>query len=110
MMNSAIVRNSCLRLQIADEQTIPHAEATYADLGSAIRGVCQAWCDSASADLSVRNGYSDPFCQDGIWWAFPPNGVMPVRIKTVMEKQSQRLVRIGPMRLMLFPDGSIYSA
>ncbi|ESA37302.1 hypothetical protein N836_03705 [Leptolyngbya sp. Heron Island J] len=88
-------------LQIADEY-VPFAEAIYADLGSAIRGVCQAWCD--------RNGYSDPFCRDGVWWAFPPNGVMPVRIETVMGEQSQRLVRIGPMRLILFPDGSIYSA
>ncbi|NEQ53481.1 MAG: hypothetical protein F6K11_25655 [Leptolyngbya sp. SIO3F4] len=75
--------------------TIPQ----YSNLSSAIRGVCQTWCDC--------HGYSDPFCRDGVWWAFPPNGVMPVRIETVMGDQSQRLVRIGPMRLMLFPDGSI---
>ena len=85
--------------QIANEQTDPTADVIYADLGSAIRGVCQAWCD--------QNGYTDPFCRDGIWWAFPPQGVMPVRIETVMGEQSQRLVRIGPMRLMLFPDGSV---
>ena len=82
-----------------NEQTGPPSEVIYADLGSAIRGVCQDWCD--------LNGYSDPFCRDGIWWAFPPNGVMPVRIKTVMGAQSQRLVKIGPMRVMLLPDGSI---
>ena len=87
---------------MANEQTVLSSKVTYADLGSAIRGVCQAWCD--------QHGYSDPFCRDGIWWAFPPNGVMPIRIETVMGKQSQRLVRIGPMRLILFPDGSIYSA
>ncbi|MEM1253419.1 MAG: hypothetical protein AAGI69_13375 [Cyanobacteria bacterium P01_H01_bin.21] len=87
---------------LQNEQTVLLAETTYADLGSAIRGVCQAWCD--------LNGYSDPFCRDGIWWAFPPNGVMPVRIETVMEEQSQRLVKVGPMTLILFPDGSIYSA
>ena len=101
-MSRAILRNSCLSLQMANEQTVPLTEATYADLGSAIRGVCQDWCE--------LNSYSDPFCRDGIWWAFPPKGVMPVRIETVMEEQSQRLVKIGPMRLRLLPDGSIYSA
>lgn len=85
--------------QIANEQADPYTEVIYADLGSAIRGVCQTWCE--------QHGYSDPFCRDGVWWAFPPNGVMPVQIGTVMGEQSRRLVKIGPMRLMLFPDGSI---
>ncbi|MEM8614476.1 MAG: hypothetical protein AAGF93_20870 [Cyanobacteria bacterium P01_H01_bin.105] len=84
---------------MANEQTIPPGEVVYADLGSAIRGVCWAWCD--------QHGYSDPFCRDGVWWAFPPNGVMPVQIKTVMGYKSQRLVKIGPMSLKLFPDGSL---
>jgi len=26
-------------------------------------------------------GYTEPFYQDGEWWAFPPNGVMPVALK-----------------------------
>ncbi|MEO1508358.1 MAG: hypothetical protein AAFU84_11990 [Cyanobacteria bacterium J06633_23] len=71
----------------------------YPNLGLAIRGVCQDWCE--------QHGYSDPFCRDGIWWAFPPDGVMLVRIETVMEEHSQRWVRLGPVRLILFPDGSI---
>ncbi len=28
------------------------------------------WC--------TTNGYTDPFLQEGCWWAFPPNGVMPL--------------------------------
>lgn len=28
------------------------------------------WCEA--------NGYTDPFLQERQWWAFPPNGVMPV--------------------------------
>lgn len=84
---------------MTNEQTVPPIEVVYGDLGSAILGVCQAWCN--------RHGYTDPFCRDGIWWAFPPNAVIPVRIETVMEEQSQCLVRIGPVRLILFPDGSI---
>ena len=34
----------------------------FSDLGSAIHGVCQAWCK--------EQGYSDPFCRNGEWWAF----------------------------------------
>jgi len=30
------------------------------------------WCE--------ENGYTDLFFQDGRWWAFPPNAVMPVAI------------------------------
>ncbi|MBF2050103.1 MAG: ABC transporter substrate-binding protein [Elainella sp. C42_A2020_010] len=30
------------------------------------------------------HGYGDPFCRNGEWWAFPPNGVMPVRIRDVL--------------------------
>jgi len=30
------------------------------------------WCE--------KNGYTDPFFQDGNWWAFPPGGVIPVSI------------------------------
>ncbi len=28
----------------------------------------------------IANGYTDPFRNEGQWWAFPPNGVMPVPI------------------------------
>ncbi|NEQ86643.1 MAG: hypothetical protein F6K26_43285 [Moorea sp. SIO2I5] len=75
--------------------TISH----YNDLGAAIRGVCHAWCE--------EQGYSNPFCRNGEWWAYPPNGVMPIQIKTVMGKSCQRPVRIGRLILFLYPDGSL---
>ena len=71
----------------------------YNDLGSAIRSVCYAWCE--------ENAYSDPFCHNGEWWAFPPNGVMPIEIKAVMESNCQRLVQLGSVTLFLYPDGSL---
>jgi len=71
----------------------------YPNLGCVIRGVCQAWCQ--------EQGYSDAFCRNGEWWAYPPNGVMPVQIKTVMEKGSQRQVQLDSLTIFLFPDGSL---
>ncbi|MGF1523430.1 MAG: hypothetical protein ACFBSF_14035 [Leptolyngbyaceae cyanobacterium] len=71
----------------------------YPDLGTAIRGICYAWCDA--------NGYRDPFCRNGEWWAFPSGGVMPIQIKTVMQEADQQPVKIGPVTLILFPDGSL---
>ncbi|MEM8641928.1 MAG: hypothetical protein AAGG51_24390 [Cyanobacteria bacterium P01_G01_bin.54] len=68
------------------------------DLGDAIRRICQAWC--------AEQGYTDPFCRNGEWWAYPPNGVMPVPIKTVMDTHCQRPVRLGRVTLFLYPDGS----
>jgi len=73
----------------------------YSGLGEAIRSTCEVWCRAED--------YSDPFCKDGEWWAFPPGGVMPVRIKTVMGAFSQRQVRIDRLTLSLFPDGSLAS-
>lgn len=32
----------------------------------------EAWC--------AATGYTDPFHQENRWWAFPPNGVMPVEV------------------------------
>lgn len=75
--------------------TTPH----YATLGEAIQGVCHTWCD--------EHGYDDPFCRNGEWWAFPPGGVMPVPVKSVMGDRSPRLVRVGPLTLALLPDGSL---
>ncbi|MEL6554558.1 MAG: hypothetical protein AAFQ63_13970 [Cyanobacteria bacterium J06621_11] len=71
----------------------------YANFSDAIRGTCQAWCKD--------KGYSGPFCQDGEWWAFPPNSVMPVRIRTVMSQSSSCWVRVYSVTLALFPDGSL---
>ncbi len=75
--------------------TISH----YPNLGAAMQGVCQTWCQT--------HGYSDPFCRDGEWWAFPPQGVMPVRIKTVMGNTLPYCVQIERVTLRLFPDGSL---
>ncbi|MEM6452123.1 MAG: hypothetical protein AAF703_17645 [Cyanobacteria bacterium P01_D01_bin.105] len=71
----------------------------YPNLGAAIQGVCQAWCQA--------HDYTDPFCRDGEWWAFPPHGVMPVRIKAVMGNTLPYVVVIEPLTLKLFPDGSL---
>ena len=30
----------------------------------------EKWC--------VKHGYTEPFCHEGQWWAFPPHGVNPV--------------------------------
>lgn len=81
-----------------------HSEliAQYPDLRSAIQDICLTWCDA--------HGYSDPFCRNGEWWAFPPQSVMPVRIKTVMGMACQYPVKIGPVRLTIYPDGSLASA
>ena len=72
----------------------------YPDLASAIRGVCEQWCQ--------QNGYTDLFRRNGEWWAFPPNGVMPVRLKNALapeDKYSQE-VKIGRVSIALMPDGS----
>lgn len=74
----------------------------YATLGDAIYDVCQAWCKS--------HGYSDPFCRNGEWWAFPPSGVIPIQIKSVLDDGSEQVVKIGSLELTLFPDGTVSSA
>lgn len=33
------------------------------------------------SDWCTTNGYTDPFLQEGCWWAFPPNGVMPLPLE-----------------------------
>ena len=78
--------------------TISH----YPNLGAAIRGGCQTWCQA--------HGYSDPFYRDGEWWAFPPQGVMPVQIKTVMGTTLPYCVQIERVTLQLLPDGSLATA
>jgi hypothetical protein len=74
----------------------------YPDLRTAIQETCRIWCEA--------HGYSEPFCRQGEWWAFPPQGVMPVRIKTVMGIACRYSVKIGPVRLSVYPDGSLGSA
>ncbi|MDB9527634.1 hypothetical protein PN498_16680 [Oscillatoria sp. CS-180] len=78
--------------------TIPQ----YPNLAAATRSVCQQWCEAY--------GYSDPFCRNGEWWAFPPHSVMPVSIKTVMAADCRYPVAIGSLTLTIRPDGSFASA
>lgn len=73
----------------------------YSNLKNAIAAVRDLWC--------LEHGYSDPFCRNGEWWAFPPSGVMPVKIKAVMGNNSQRKVQMGKVTIFLFPDGSLGS-
>ena len=74
---------------------IPH----YASFKAALESTCHAWCR--------EQGYSDPFCRNGVWWAFPPNGVIPLPINSVMPADWRRTVRIGSLTLDLLPDGSL---
>ncbi|MGD1913414.1 MAG: hypothetical protein ACFB2X_21995 [Rivularia sp. (in: cyanobacteria)] len=71
----------------------------YPDLATAINHICQQWCQ--------ENGYTEPFYRNGELWAFPPNGVMPVKIKDVMDKQDSKQVWIGRVCLFILPDGSV---
>ncbi len=75
-------------------------QVIYPDLATAIDAICQDWCQ--------RYGYTDPFCRNGEWWAFPPNGVMPVRIRDVLTEEDLQAhwVQIGHVSLALLPDGS----
>ncbi|MEL6438974.1 MAG: hypothetical protein AAFQ80_06945 [Cyanobacteria bacterium J06621_8] len=72
----------------------------YDDLAAAIHGVCQQWC--------MENGYSDLFCRNGEWWAFPPNAVMPVCLKEAIppDEKYRQEVKIGRVSITLLPDGS----
>jgi len=74
----------------------------YSTLSEAIYDICHSWCES--------HGYSDPFCRNGEWWAFPPSGVMPIQIQSVLDEGSKRTVKIGALELTLFPDGTLASA
>ncbi|MEO0948369.1 MAG: hypothetical protein AAFY11_09545 [Cyanobacteria bacterium J06641_5] len=71
----------------------------YSDLTDAIAAIRKLWC--------LENGYTDPFCHNAEWWAFPTNAVIPVKIKTVMGQNSQRKIQVGRVTLFLFPDGSL---
>ncbi|MEM6403343.1 MAG: hypothetical protein AAF757_24455 [Cyanobacteria bacterium P01_D01_bin.116] len=71
----------------------------YPDLATAINEICQQWCQ--------ENGYTEPFYRNGELWAFPPNGVMPVKIKDVMDDQDSKQVCIGRVSLFILPDGSV---
>lgn len=77
----------------------------YDNFREAAGAVCQSWCE--------QQGYSDRFYQDGSWWAFPPNSVMPVKIHDTIDlKQTfARRVRVKHysifLSIALLPDGCI---
>ena len=77
----------------------------YSDLKTAAAAVCQRWCD--------ERGYSDRFYQNGSWWAFPPNSVMPVRIHEIIDVRSTKAQRVRVkhysifLSIALLPDGCI---
>lgn len=74
------------------------SDLSYPDLATAINNVCQQWCE--------EQGYSEPFYRNGELWAFPANGVMPVKIKDVINQQDSKKVWIGRVSLFILPDGS----
>lgn len=77
----------------------------YPDFKSAGGAVCQRWCE--------QQGYSDRFYQDGSWWAFPPNSVIPVRIREVFDLKQTLAQRVLvkhysiALSIALLPDGCI---
>ena len=79
-------------------QISPELCSVYPDLASAICCIREQWCD--------LHGYTEPFCHNGVWWVFPPNGVIPVRIRDVMNTDKGQWVRIGRVSIALLPDGS----
>lgn len=85
-------------MEPSDSESVAH----YPDLRSAIQATCRTWC--------ATHGYSEPSCRQGEWWAFPTRGVIPVKIKTVMDITCHYPVKIGPVRLTIYPDGSLGSA
>ena len=79
--------------------------AVYPNLKAAAGAVCERWCQ--------QQGYSDRFYQDGSWYAFPPNSVMPVKIHDILDldRTFARRVRVQHysiyLSIALLPDGCI---
>lgn len=77
----------------------------YPTLRDAAAAVCKRWCE--------EQGYKDHFYQNGSWWAFPPNSVMPVNIHQVIDRKQTKAQRVKikhystPLSIALFPDGCI---
>ncbi|MEM7594911.1 MAG: hypothetical protein AAF383_26020 [Cyanobacteria bacterium P01_A01_bin.83] len=94
----------------------------YPNLRAAAAAVCQRWC--------IQEGYSDRFLmqslmgetpktalhrfyQDGSWWAFPPNSVIPVKIHDVIDVEHTLAQRVQiqhysiALSIALLPDGCI---
>ena len=77
----------------------------YPNLLAAAKAVCQSWCEG--------KGFSDPFYQDGSWWAFPPNGVIPLKIHDIIDTANTPATRVQvqhyaiALSIALMPDGCI---
>ena len=77
----------------------------YPNLKAAAAAVCRKWCQ--------QNGYSDSFYQNGSWWAFPPQGVMPVKIHDILNLDQTKAQRVQikhystTLSITLLPDGCI---
>ena len=77
----------------------------YPDLKAAAEAVCEKWC--------LQEGYSNWFYQQGSWWAFPPQGVMPVKIHDTIEVSRTKALRVQikyysiSLSIALLPDGCI---
>ena len=77
----------------------------YPDLRAAAAAVCQRWCQ--------EQGYSDYFYQNGSWWAFPPQSVMPVKIHDIIDVANTMAQRVRVrhysiyLSIALLPDGCI---
>lgn len=77
----------------------------YPDFKTAAGAVCQRWC--------IEQGYSDCFYQDGSWWAFASNSVMPVKIHDILDIKTTLAQRVRVkhysifLSIALLPDGCI---
>ena len=77
----------------------------YPDLKTAAGAVCQRWC--------TQQGYSDRVYQDGSWWAFAPNSVIPVKIHDIIDLEHTLAQRVlvkhysTALSIALLPDGCI---
>ena len=77
----------------------------YPDLKTAAEAVCSKWCK--------QQGYTDYFYDRGSWWAFPPQGVIPVKIHDVIDLDQTKAQRVKIkhysifLSIALLPDGCI---
>lgn len=82
-----------------------HNSTIYPDLRAAAAAVCRKWCQ--------QHGYTDSFYLDGSWWAYPPQGVMPVKIRDIINRQQTIAQRVQiqyysiSLSIALLPDGCI---
>ena len=59
----------------------------YPDVQAAADAVCRKW--------RTENGYTDYFYDRGSWWAFPPQGVMSVKIHDLIDlAETKATIRI----------------